>query len=236
MHLEQFVNEIISHYEDRLESIILYGSAATGDFSKKYSDYNTIIVLKKVSPAELKKSASLVKKWTKSGNPAPLFFDPHHIKSSADVFPIEFYDIKKNRKVIYGSDPFANIKIENTNLRHQCESELKGKILALESAFLKVCSSDKNVSRLIMNSLSTFLSVFKGVVRLLGHEPEAKKRELVEQLSEYIGFNPNIFMEFLDIRDGNALLPRKGVVEKFEDYLEQLKKVADFVDQFATGC
>lgn len=232
MHLEQFVDKIKSVYEDNLESIVLFGSAATEDFSKKYSDYNIIIVLKEVTPFELQKAGKTIRKWIKAGNPIPLFFDPHHIKTSTDVFPIEFYDIKASRKVLFGSDPFTEIKIENTNLRHQCESELKGKILQLRSRFVQIAHKDKDISKLMVESLSTFLSIFKGVIRLLGHEPQAKKRALVEQMGTLIESNPNIFMELLDIRDGNALLPRKDVIEKFEDYLEQLKIITDFVDRF----
>lgn len=235
MHLEQFVNSIKAIYEDSLESIVLFGSAAAGDFSDKYSDYNLIIVLKKVTPAALARSTRLVNKWVKAQNPIPLFFDPDHIRTSADVFPIEFYDIKASRKVLTGTDPFAGIKIEDTNLRHQCESELKGKILQIQAGYIRVADNDKEIARLMMESLSTFLSIFKGVVRLLGHEPEAKKRALVEQLATMISFNPNIFMELLNVRDGNAVAPRKDAPEKFEDYLEQIRVITDFVDRYETA-
>lgn len=232
MHLEEFVNKVRASYDNSLESIVLFGSAATEDFSRKYSDYNVIIVLKEVTPAGLEKSAKLVKNWMKVGNPAPLFFDTQHIRTSTDVFPIEFNDIKTKRKILFGSDPFTDVKIDTKNLRHQCEYELKGKILQLYSRYVQIANKDKEISRLMMESLSTFLSIFKGVVRLLGHEPETKKRALVEQLSTLINFSPNIFMELLDIRDGNNLLPRKGVTEKFEEYLMQLKTITEFVDGY----
>lgn len=235
MKLEQFVNEVVKTYDRDLESIILFGSAATEDFRKDYSDHNIIIVLKQIAPAELQKANKLVKKWVKKGNPVPLFFDHNHIKTSADIFPIEFYDIKSHKKVLYGSDPFADIKIDNVNLRHQCESELKGKILQLQSRYVFVCHKDKEISKLMMDSLSAFLSIFKGLVRLLGHEPEAKKRALVEQLGSKIDFSPNVFMELLDIRDGNAVSPRKGASEKFEDYLDQLRIITDFVDTYGAS-
>lgn len=234
MQLEQFVNDIKSVYEDNLESLVLFGSAATEDFSRQYSDYNLILVLKQISPTELQKSNKIVKKWMKSGNSAPLFFDENHIKTSTDVFPIEFYDIKSSRKILLGKDPFTEIKIENTNLRHQCESELKGKILQLQSRFAQIASDERTVAKLMMESLSTFLSVFKGIVRLLGHEPEVKKRALVEQLATMINFTPNIFMELLDVREGNAVLPRKDAIEKFEEYLTEIKAITDFVDKFET--
>jgi len=234
MHLEQFINQAKETYGDNLKSITLFGSAASEDFSKKYSDYNLIFVLDKLVPAELKKSTKLVQKWTKSGNSIPLFFDEDHIKTSTDVFPIEFYDIKSNRKILYGNDPFKDVEIHNGNLRHQCESELKGKILQLQSKYVEVANKDKEIARLMMESFSAFLSIFKGIVRLVGKEPDQNKRALVEQLAAIINFSPNIFMELLDIREGKAILPRKDTPEKFEDYLEQLKEITNFVDKFST--
>lgn len=232
MHLEEFVNNVHSTYENKLKSVVLFGSAATEDFSKKYSDYNVIIVLDTLLPADLEKSVKIVGKWIKSGNPAPLFFDIDHINTSTDVFPIEFFDIKENRKVLFGEDPFTNIEIDGKNLRHQCESELKGKILQLYSRYVQTGGKDKEIAELMMESLSTFLSIFKGIVRLLGHKPETTKRALVEQLSTMIDFNPNIFMELLDVRDGNKVLPRKDAAEKFEDYVTEIRSIADFIDKF----
>lgn len=232
MRLEEFTNNICSIYEDKIHSITLYGSAATGDFSKKYSDYNLILVFDEVTPELLERSAKLVKKWMKAGNPSPLFFDMDHIKTSADVFPMEFYDIKSNRKILFGNDPFAGVEIDGKNLRHQCEYEIKGKILQLYARYIQAAESEKEISKLIMESLSAFMSIFKGITRLLGKEPEPKKRALVEQLSGVIGFNPNIFLEFLDIRDGNTVLPRKETTAKFEDYVTELKTISNFVDKF----
>lgn len=232
MELEQFVNGIKELYGDDLESIVLFGSAATDDFSEKFSDYNIIITLKELLPSELQKANGIVRKWIKKGHTVPLFFDNEHIQTSTDVFPIEFHDIKENRKVLYGSDPFHSIEISKENLRHQCESELKGKILQLQSRFVEIAHKDKEIARLMMRSLSSFLSIFKGVVRLMGQEPKKKKRNLVEQLATIIDFSPNIFMELLDIREGSAILPRKDTTEKFEDYLIQLGTIARFVDQF----
>jgi len=232
MELNRFVDHVRKTYTENLEAIVLYGSAASEDFSKKYSDFNTIIVLKEVTPGELEKGHSFIKKWVRSGNPAPLFFDHHHINTSSDVFPIEFHDIQANRKVLYGEDPFSTLKILDVNLRHQCECELKGKILQLQSRFVEIANKNKEVSRLMMESLSTFISIFRGIVRLLGQQPEQQKKALVEHLSELIGFSPNIFLELLDVRDGNALPPRQDAIEKFEDYLEQLKTITVFVDQY----
>lgn len=234
MKLEEFVGKLKEVYGENLVSVTLYGSAVTQDFSKTSSDYNIIIVLNEITPFELEKGANIIRKWIKAGNSMPLFFDTKHIETSVDVFPIEFYDIRQNRKILFGKDPFENIEIENTNLRHQCESELKGKILQLQSGFVQVSNKEKEVGKLMVRTLSPFFATFKGIIRLSGAEPKPRKREQIEQLAKVADINPNIFLELLDIKDGTSILPRTGLTEKFEDYLTQLKLIANFVDQFNT--
>lgn len=232
MNIEHFVNEVRSAYGDSLLSITLFGSSATEGLKDKYSDYNIIIVLRQVTPFELRKSCKIIRRWGKSGNPTPLFFDPHHIETSADVFPIEFFDIKENRKVLYGSDPFTHIEINDKNLRHQCEFELKGKLIQLQTRYATISKSDKETARLMVETFSTFFSIFKGILRLLKHPPEKKKRALMEKLATCIEFNPSIFMEILDIREGRAILPRKDASDKFEDYLTQIQTITNFIDKY----
>lgn len=232
MKLKEFTDKIIEIYGSNLVSLTLYGSAATGEYIEGRSDYNVIIVLTNPAPIELTKARKTILKWVKSGNPLPLFFDEEHIKTSLDVFPIEFFDIKENHKTIYGKDLFDNIVIENKNLRHQCESELKGKILKLQSQFVLNSNHHRFINRLMNESIASFVAIFKGVLRLMGINPYQKRREIIEQLAKYIDFNPAIFQEIMDNKEGKGFFGRQDAIEKFEQYLTELKKITNFVDKY----
>lgn len=220
-------------YAGNLESVILYGSAATGDFSKKFSDYNIIVVLKDASPGELAKVGKLVRRWTRKGSPSPLFFDHDHVKTSRDVFPLEFTDIRDRHRVLFGADPFANIAVDSKNLRHQCESELKGKILHLRSYYALNCHRPARIAHMMATTFPQFTAIFRGILRLLDAPVPGTSGELIEELSQRINFNPTVFLDIISARDGNRSLPRHNeALQAFEDYLTALGTIARFVDLF----
>ncbi len=231
----EFSRKLEEIYDGNLESVILYGSAVGGDFSKKFSDFNLIVVLKDCAPGELAKSRKLVQKWMRKGNPAPLFFDPRHVETSRDVFPLEFIDIRDRHELLHGADPFARITVDQKNLRHQCESELKGKILHLRSFFSANGHRPRRMAKLMISLFPTFATVFRGVLILLGQEVPGARRDVVEKLSQYIDFNPNVFLDIINVRDGNTAAPRHAAaIEAFEDYLTALETITNFVDHFET--
>ncbi len=220
-------------YAGNLESVILYGSAVGTDFSKKFSDYNIIVILKDCSAGELAKSKALVRKWMRKGNPPPLFFDPMHVETSRDVFPLEFIDIRDRHQILFGNDPFADVMIDHKNLRHQCESELKGKILHLRSFFAANCHRPRRIAQMMITSFPTFTTAFRGVLTLLGVTPPMERARVVEELGRRIDFNPTVFLDIINVREGNITAPRRGeALEAFEEYLTALETVTRFVDQF----
>ena len=94
-------------YGPDLVSVTLYGSAARGD-QVAGSDLNVVVVLRDLSLESLERGAGAVRSWQTAGNRSLLFFSPEWIERSADVFPLEFSDMRQWHVVIEGSDPFAS--------------------------------------------------------------------------------------------------------------------------------
>lgn len=218
-------------YGSGLEASILYGSAANGEFHKGHSDHNMVVVLKELAPVELAKCANLMKKWVRSGNPLPLFFTAGDIASSGDVFPIEFMDIIRRRKLIYGADPFEGMTIDMKNLRHQCEHELRSKKIALEQRFVLLSREPEQLIKLMIESSSSFFAIFRGIIRLAGGEPDNGKKALAEQMARLTANDMGIFIEIVDVREGSAVWKKEDAVEKFEQYLTSIKAVIRYADK-----
>ncbi len=231
MEPKEFAHQLAGIYENNLESVILYGSAADGEFHKGHSDYNVLIVLKALAPIEIAKSGKLVGKWIKDGNSLPLFFSPEMISTSIDVFPIEFFDIKELHKVLFGNDPFAKMMIDGRNLRHQCEHELRSKLLTLYSTLPTIADQPKKLIKLITESSSSFFAIFRGVLRVAGVSPSGSKKVMIEQLTKLIDFDPAMFIEIIDTRAGMTAWRKDEALEKFEQYLTSIDAVVRFVDQ-----
>ena len=93
-----------------LLSIILYGSGARGEYIPKKSDINFLILLTENGIDHLSRAFKTVLKWHKSRvHTRRCFCLQEYIKSSLDVFPIEFLNLQAHYKVVYGEDVLKNL-------------------------------------------------------------------------------------------------------------------------------
>ena len=102
--LQELVDRLKHELRERLRSVVLYGSAASGEHNEHFSDINILCVLTAVTPAELADSEPIFTWWRALGNPAPLLLSEAEVRSSTDCFPIEFHDMQERRRVLFGAD------------------------------------------------------------------------------------------------------------------------------------
>ena len=86
----QIFLEITADYKrifgEDLLSIILYGSAARGEYRYKKSDINFLMVLTENGMKNLRRCIDLIPKWRKRNVGAPLFLTQEYINASLDSF------------------------------------------------------------------------------------------------------------------------------------------------------
>src|SRR5579863_6109814 len=127
--LKQLVAKLEHALSDRLVSVILYGSAAGDDHHGRFSDLNVLCVLNEITPRELSEIEPILHWWREQGHPALTLMSDEEVRNSADCFPIEFRDMKDRRKVLYGPDVIAEVKVDGKFYRAQIEHELRSKLL-----------------------------------------------------------------------------------------------------------
>jgi len=232
MKPEELVKQMEKALPSGLKSVVLYGSAAAGDHIAKRSDYNILVVTENLGLKELKALSKLSIRWTKAGNPAPLLFTLDRLKKSADVFPIEILDIKQSHRILFGEDIVSKIEITCENLRLELEHELKGKLIQLRERYLTTGGKPKLVTELIINSLSTFLVLFRGALRLYEDDIPAKKIDVLEALGEHVSFDKEVFTIVEDVRTGRKKAGDIQADELFDRYLKTVEEVVDAVDNY----
>ena len=146
--LKELVTKLEHAYQDRLVSVILYGSGASGDHHAKFSDLNVLCVLKQITPRELGESEPIFRWWKEHKHPAPLLMSEEEVHNSADCFPIEYHDMKDRRKMLYGPDVIADVHVDSKYYRAQMEHELRSKLFRLRQQAAAVSvGSRKTVPR-----------------------------------------------------------------------------------------
>src|SRR5436305_3768708 len=107
---------------DNLQSLVLYGSAARGDYHAHKSDLNLLCILKSAKATELARIAPVIRWWSgQLREPAPRIFTQEELLRSADVFAIELLDIGQAHRVLFGANPVADIAVPMNLHRVQVE-------------------------------------------------------------------------------------------------------------------
>ena len=169
-HFEAFIDDLRSTHGKNLSSVILYGSAAAGDFVPHQSDYNILIALHKIGPEDLRNAHACVREWARMGNSVPVYFTVNELQNAADVFPIEFHQMSVARKVLYGPDVLADLNISDKFLRLQAEYELRSKLIQLRRQYIPASSSVDGLKHLMADSLPSFVALFRAILIIKGIE------------------------------------------------------------------
>lgn len=232
-HFDALVDDLRASHGSNLVSVILYGSAAAGDFVPRMSDYNILVALNAIGPDDLRKAHACVREWAKLGNPIPVYFTVSELKNGADVFPIEFDQMRQARRVLFGPDLLGEIEISEKFLRLQAEFELRSKLLQLRRQYIPASSSVEKLTGLMASSLSSFAALFRAVLKVYGIEPPVTKREVVAMTAQTIGIDGTPFEEIFNIRKDNFALELDEAAANalFGEYLIEIEKVIDAVDR-----
>jgi hypothetical protein len=231
---QEFTRRLGAAYGDALVTVLLYGSAARGDYREGVSDLNLLVVLRSADAVTLRRGSALAREWAQAGNPPPLVLGEAEWRASADVFPIEYTDMREAHVVLHGADPFAGISIEWGDLRLQCEHELKSKQIRLREHYLLV-ESGEELGRLLVQSFPTFLTLFRTGLRLAGREVPRDPDEVIGAIAALAGFDPEPFRAVRRARSGTvgafAPTPEDPIVVGYLDSVKLTTRWLDGLDQ-----
>jgi hypothetical protein len=230
--LPELVRRLKEFAVDNLESVILYGSAARGDYHEVHSDLNVLCTLRSLSVAELARIAPAVTWWcTEKKEPAPLFFSSEELQRSADVFSIELLDIQKTHRVLYGPDIVSGITVPMNLHRLQVEHDLRIIILKLRQRFLHASKKLEDLSTILAESISSVQTLLRHSLIAWGEEPPAAPHELFARIAALCGADASAFDRAWHAR--TTPLPADETSGVYGAYLTALDKVISTLDRHA---
>ena len=217
--------------EARLEAVVLYGSAARGDYREGTSDLNVAVVAAALDPATLQALTKPVLEWVKAKETPPRLLTRGILAASLDVFPVEILDLRTHHVVLHGTSPFTGLVIRTEALRVQCERELREKLMRLREGYVTAHASKGALRDLLVDSYTSFIALFRGCLHLLGTPVPAEADETVVAFCTRAGLDAAPFLEVGRLRRGAS--GRGGDLrEVFSGYYDALTRAADVVDAF----
>ncbi|MGA8620376.1 MAG: hypothetical protein WB660_17865 [Candidatus Sulfotelmatobacter sp.] len=229
--INDFVTRLRAAADTNLESLILFGSAVAGDFHPEFSNVNLFCVVRDSSFSALQVLSPAVKWWNSQKQPTPLFMTRDEMEHSADVFTIELLDMQQHYRVLFGEDVVKNLSIPAKLHSVQVEYELREKLALLRQHLLLASGNDSRLWELLLRSVSSFATLFRHALIVLGHDAPVGKRDAVQALSKQIGFDASGILQVLDVRERKSGRKQFDVADVFSRYLTALEKVAAAVDK-----
>ena len=225
-----FIDDVLKNRQDAIHSVHIVGSALTQDYDPKISDVNSVIVLHEMDLKFLELLAPLGKKYGKKGVAAPLIMTPSYIDQSLDVFPVEFINIKLVHHTVFGEDIFLNLDIKESDLRHQCEREVKVKLIGLRQGYISAAGDKKVLGRGFIDAIAGYMPLFKGIIILLGKKAPRNNSEILSVLEEVSGVSMEVFKSMLNHKRMRTLPPTDQIDTFFEDCYVAIEKLGDITD------
>ena len=230
MTLEQLVEQLRKAHGDALRAVVLYGSAARGQHIAKRSDYNVLVIVDVLDLPALERGAAVARAWGESKNPPPLTLTMEEWRASHDIFPMEYADILDAHRVLFGAPPFEGIAVHHEHLRLEVEQQAMGKLLLLRQGILASGGDRKRQIELLERSLSTFMVIFRGVMRLHGETPPAENEALVARIGELAGLDPAPFARVVRHVRGEVRLTEAEVPAVLAGYLAGAQRLVARID------
>lgn len=232
--MEAKLGELVSRLKEaagkNLESVVLYGSAASGNYRPGASDLNVLCTLVTIDVHELQLLAPVVQWWThEEKEPAPLFFLTEELRRSTDVFAIESLDMKRAHRVLFGRDPVVGLDIPMNLHRVQVEHDLRLLLLRLRQHVLLAGKNEMEYTRVLRRTDSSAGTLLRHTLLAFGEELPATAEELFERISVLTGADAAAFQAVHDFHEGKAL--EEDSFKVYDHYIHALEKVVIAMDR-----
>lgn len=232
--LARFVEQINQQWTAELGGLVLFGSAARGDFIAGRSNINVLLVVQNLTVELLRRAGQLHRLWGKHQIVAPLLMSEEDLVRSRSLFPLEFLQMAESHVLLAGRDPLRESQVDTVRLGWQCEQELMANLLRVRQRFIEGEGRIEAIQALLILSMTALLPCIRGLLYCVDQPSKGKDITILESLPITLQFNPTIFLDILNMKKGLSSpgsLEWPKVYDRYLENLEQFSKRATEIRQ-----
>ncbi len=226
-----FSEKVISAFGDNLQNITIVGSSLTEDFRPGQSDINTVLILGRQSLDSLNTLARMARSMNKKGVAVPLLMTSEYIERSRDVFGIEFLDFQLTHKTIYGDDPFASLTIAKTDVRLQCERELKATLIRLRQGYIAAAANKRLVRDILASAAGGLVPLLRAMFWLKDIDRGVLAEQVFTKAATEFSIKADSLIDAKKWRHKKTTLQKSEVPSIFESIYANVEQLAFIVDK-----
>jgi len=208
-------------------SIMLYGSAARGQYVSGLSDINLLVIAGDVSIESLKKVLNpgfMIRRY----GITPFFLTEEELMTSSDVFPVKFQSIKESYRVLWGEDVLSRLEISKEYMRLRCEQEIKNILLRLRRHY--VVGGGEDLSGILWQIVPGFLEALRAIVFHKTGKWVARDN-MVSATAAELGLNQKILDQLIVLRKQTDEVSTQEINTLYGQFVDEVSKVAHIADR-----
>lgn len=225
--VEKSFRAVVEAVGEELVAGIVSGDACSDAFEKGRSVVTPTLVLSEINPGVLDRVAEAVNPFYKKRVSPPLLFTPEDVNNSLDAFPVEFNDLKLAARVVAGEFDLEGLKIGKSDLRLQCERELRGLQIHTRLAYLRLGGKEKELGLMMAAGTAKLLPILRGVVVLLGGSGEGDETAVLAELADRTECGKGILAELFALKHEKKPKFTKAQLLALKQVLNSLVETVD---------
>jgi predicted nucleotidyltransferase len=211
---------------DSLQSIVLYGGLAKGEFVPGQSDVNILIVFRSVAIEVLDRAAPQVRQGALEFRLAAMLATEADLRDLADVFPIKFQDMQRRHKVLWGEDPFPKVTVPREHLRLRCEQELHNLSLRLRQGYVQRTDRPELLQAALSRAVSSLLVNLGVLLELKTGKPAENKQDALANATQ-LGISLEPLQQAWALKRGEFKPDSDGLKKLFASFMNVVQQAAD---------
>jgi predicted nucleotidyltransferase len=166
--LEELRKRLVSTLGDDLVGLLVYGSAARGEYREGRSDVDLILVVKEAPRQKLESIANALQLARYSARIEAMILTEAEIPRAADVFPLLYDDVRREHVLLAGTDPFSGLTISDRHRRLRVEQELREAQIRLRRAVVDAQGSTEMLGGAVFRKLRQIRGALHALFALHG--------------------------------------------------------------------
>ncbi len=182
--LNSFIEAAKSAFGDDLMSVVIYGSAAEGRM-RATSDVNILLVLKRFDTAEADALREPLRMASAAVEMHAMFLLESEVSLAMEAFAVKFADIVARHRVLYGSDPFANVDPPRDALVRRLKQVLLNLQLRLRERYILLSLREEQLALVIADAAGPLRASAASLLHLEGKATMPPKEALEKITGEF---------------------------------------------------
>jgi len=201
--LASIVRKLSSELGGNLHACILYGSAARGDWIAGVSDLNLLIVLEESTPPA---HAAIAEALEASPFVSPFVIGLPGMQRTFRAFATKFLSIRRNYRLLHGTDVLAALSIDAAQERFLVEQALRNHRLRLVHAYISFRDDRRRFTQFIVRSRVGILVQLSEALRLNGVDVPKSHSERLPILERQMGTDASVLRDLAAIKQQKRFL------------------------------